>query len=235
MQNKRRDVIVFSWCHAIRGTTTEIPIAQSSQSLEVFRFLFTLQCCIPDASVGRHTVQDDLAWVGVAIVGLVQRWCCVAFFVRPWYSLTVHEPLSLTTTAKIRRGHTPQVGPLAYHPRCIALNARRAGFHCHEKGKNQWVSWSLHLLECRTRDRKVASSNPGRSGGRIFFSRVNFVCRLLFGIRSIPVLPKWHVRDPGHSVNSAGCRLHLNVHTPLTQRGRSGLTMPLSRHSVGTH
>ena len=29
-------------------------------------------------------------------------------------------------------------------------------------------------LERRTRDRKVASSNPGRSGGRIFFSRVNF-------------------------------------------------------------
>ena len=26
-------------------------------------------------------------------------------------------------------------------------------------------------LERRTRDRKVASSNPGRSGGRIFFSR----------------------------------------------------------------
>ena len=31
-------------------------------------------------------------------------------------------------------------------------------------------------LERRTRDRKVASSNLGRSGGRIFFSRVNFVC-----------------------------------------------------------
>ena len=32
------------------------------------------------------------------------------------------------------------------------------------------------LLERRTRDRKVASSNPGRDGGRIFFSRVNFAC-----------------------------------------------------------
>ena len=28
--------------------------------------------------------------------------------------------------------------------------------------------------EQRTRDRKLASSNPGRSGRRIFFSRVNF-------------------------------------------------------------
>ena len=32
------------------------------------------------------------------------------------------------------------------------------------------------LVERRTRDRKVVSSNPGRSGGRIFFSRVNLVC-----------------------------------------------------------
>ena len=31
------------------------------------------------------------------------------------------------------------------------------------------------LVERRTRDRKVVSSNPGRSGGRIFFSSVNFV------------------------------------------------------------
>ena len=29
-------------------------------------------------------------------------------------------------------------------------------------------------LDRRTRDRKVADSNPGRSGGRIFFARVNF-------------------------------------------------------------
>ena len=90
-------------------------------------------------------------------------------------------------------------------------------------------------LECRTRDRKVASSNPGRSGGRIFFSRVNFMCWLLFGVRSTPVLPQWHVKNLGHSVKSAGGRLHLNTHTPLIQRSRNGLTMPLFRHSVGTH
>ena len=55
------------------------------------------------------------------------------------------------------------------------------------------------LRERRTRDRKVASSNPGRSGWRIFFSKVNFVCWLLFGVLSTPVLPQWHVKDPGHS------------------------------------
>ena len=32
------------------------------------------------------------------------------------------------------------------------------------------------LVQHRTRDRKVASSNPGRRGGRIFFSRINFIC-----------------------------------------------------------
>ena len=61
------------------------------------------------------------------------------------------------------------------------------------------------------------------------------MCGLLFGVRSTPVLPQWHVKEPCHSAKSAGGRLHLNTHTPLTQRSRSGLTMPLSRHSVGTY
>ena len=68
-------------------------------------------------------------------------------------------------------------------------------------------------LGCWIRDRKVAGSNLSRSGGRIFFSRVNFVCWLLFGVRSTPVLPQWHTKDPGHSAKSAGGRLHLNTHT----------------------
>ena len=65
------------------------------------------------------------------------------------------------------------------------------------------------MRERRTRDRKVASSNPGRNGSRIFFSRVNFMCLPLFGVRSTPVLPQWHVKDPGHSAKSAGGRLRL--------------------------
>ena len=86
------------------------------------------------------------------------------------------------------------------------------------------------MVERRTRDRKVASSNPGRRGGRIFFSRVNFV----FWLLSLhPVLPQWHVKDPCHSAKSEGGRLHLNTHTLLTQR--SGLTVPLFRRSVGTY
>ena len=55
---------------------------------------------------------------------------------------------------------------------------------------NSWNSWRkktvsvgvriAQWLERWTRDRKVAGSNPFRSGGRIFFSRVNFLCWLLF-------------------------------------------------------
>ena len=39
-----------------------------------------------------------------------------------------------------------------------------------------WGAGIAQWLERRTRDRKVAGSNPCRSGGRIFFSRVNFLC-----------------------------------------------------------
>ena len=42
-------------------------------------------------------------------------------------------------------------------------------------------------LERRTRDWKVVGSNPCWSGGRIFFSRVDFLCRLIF---RYPFLPR---------------------------------------------
>ena len=79
------------------------------------------------------------------------------------------------------------------------------------------------------------SSNPSRSGGRIFFSGVNFVCWLLFGVHSTPLLPQWHVKDPIHSAKTAGSRLLLNTHTPMTHSSWIGLTMPLSRQSVGIY
>ena len=48
-------------------------------------------------------------------------------------------------------------------------------------------------------------------------------------------LQQWHVKDPGHSVKSAGGRLHQDMHTPLTQQSWSGLTMLMSRHGEGTY
>ena len=41
-----------------------------------------------------------------------------------------------------------------------------------------WGAGIACLLEHRAHDRKAVNSNPGRFGGKIFFSRVNFVCRL---------------------------------------------------------
>ena len=90
-------------------------------------------------------------------------------------------------------------------------------------------------IEHQTHDQKVSSLNPGRSGSRIFSSRVNFVCWLLLGVCSTPVLLQWHVKKLSHSAKSAGVRLHICTHTPLTQLSQSELTMPLSRHSVGTY
>ena len=52
---------------------------------------------------------------------------------------------------------------------------------------------------------------------------------------STTVLPQWHVKDPGHSAKSAGGRLHLCTHAPLTQQSRIGLAMLLSRDNVGTY
>ena len=62
-------------------------------------------------------------------------------------------------------------------------------------------------LERRTRDWKVAGSNPCWNGGRIFFSRVDFLCWVLF-LTLISV--SFHPRV----TKSAGGRLQLNTHTP---------------------
>ena len=42
-----------------------------------------------------------------------------------------------------------------------------------------------------------------------------------------------HVKDSGHCAKSAGGRLHLNTHTPMTQQSQSGLSM-LSRYTEET-
>ena len=71
------------------------------------------------------------------------------------------------------------------------------------------------VTERRACDRKFADSNPGRSGGRSFFSSVNFLCRLLFRYWFHPrATAITHVRDPGHSAKSAGGWLQLNTNAP---------------------
>ena len=133
-----------------------------------------------------------------------------------------YEKKTKTTTTKL--------STLTMRLRTLWILPLERGYHTTKTPGTGIACW----LERRTRDRKVAGSNPGRSGGRKFFSRVNFVCWLLFGVRFTPVLPKWREKDPGHCAKSAGGRLHLNLHTPLTRPNRKGLAMPMCRHSVGT-
>ena len=75
------------------------------------------------------------------------------------------------------------------------------------------------LVERQTRDRIVANSNPGGSGGRLFFQSQLCVVTLIrcpFNPRVTAVARK-NNQQPSHSAKSAGGRLHVNMHTPLTQ------------------
>ena len=76
-----------------------------------------------------------------------------------------------------------------------------------EQGIVQW-------LEHQTCDRKVLGSSPCRSGGRIFFSVVNFLCWVLFQYLFYP-----HVTAVASKRSQSFCQkcrwlLHLNTHAP---------------------
>ena len=55
---------------------------------------------------------------------------------------------------------------------------------------------------------------PAGAAGEFSSPESTFYADSYFGIRSTPVLPQYHVKDPGHSAKSAGGRLQLNTHTP---------------------
>ena len=74
---------------------------------------------------------------------------------------------------------------------------------------------------------------PTGAAGEFFFSPEFTLCADSYSSSVLP--PQWHVKDPSHSAKSAGGRLQLNTHTSLTKRSRTGLIMPLPRHSVGTY
>ena len=69
---------------------------------------------------------------------------------------------------------------------------------------------------------------PAGAAGELSSPGLTFSVLTLIRCPFHPVLPQRFVNDPGHSTKSAGGRLQLNTHSPLTQRSRSGLTM-LSR------
>ena len=92
-----------------------------------------------------------------------------------------------------------------------------------------WEQW----LERRTLIERSRVRLPAGGAGE-FPSLESTFCALI-RCPFTPVLLQWHVKDPGLPAKSAGGRLHLNTHRPLTQRSLSGLTMPLSGHSLRTY
>ena len=96
-----------------------------------------------------------------------------------------------------------------------------------------WGSQDSMLVECRTHDRKVASSNPGRSGGS-FLLQSQLCVLTLIRCPFHPCVTAVARKRPRTFCHSAGGRLHPHMRTPLTQRSPSGLTM-LSRNSMGTY
>ena len=76
------------------------------------------------------------------------------------------------------------------------------------------------LVEHRTCDRIVASSNPSCSGGKIIFSRVNFFMLTLI---RCPFLPRY--RNGTSFCQKCKWQFTGNTHTPTAQRSRSGLTV----------
>ena len=55
---------------------------------------------------------------------------------------------------------------------------------------------------------------PAGTAGELSSPWSTFCADYYFGIRSTPVLPQQHVKDPGRSAKSAGGRLPLNTHAP---------------------
>ena len=88
-------------------------------------------------------------------------------------------------------------------------------------------------LERRARDRQVASSSPGRSGGRIVFFRVNSLCWLLFVVRATPCYAVARKRFRSFCQKCRWQVITKNAYT-LDPTKSDGLTM-LFRHSVGTY
>ena len=84
-------------------------------------------------------------------------------------------------------------------------------------------------LECWTHDRKVVSSNPGRSGGRILFSRVNFVCWQQHLSTPINTHTQNTPKNPHTYIK------HTHTHTPHTHTKYTHTTPTHTQKTQNTH
>ena len=62
-------------------------------------------------------------------------------------------------------------------------------------------------------DRSVAELRNWKAAGSIPRRESTFCSNSYFSNRFTPVLPQWHMKDPGHSAKCAGGRLRSNMQT----------------------
>ena len=98
---------------------------------------------------------------------------CNPFYPRHWTTSNHGLPSSLFQMLNHFRSHTYGCSHHILVSVCDAARATGWFWSPREAGIAQW-------LERQTCDSKVTGLNPCRSDGRIFFSRVNFLCWLLF-------------------------------------------------------
>ena len=128
-------------------------------------------------SSNRHCVlTTELLYANYSATVRQLQCCCAVTIVllvesgvTAWWVLLLRRPINLST----------MVLPRAITECSCCWNFRwlvKCCFTCTETVGAGIAQW----LERRTRDWKVAGSNPCWNGGRIFFSRVDFLCWLLF-------------------------------------------------------
>ena len=104
-------------------------------------------------------------------------------------------------------------GPLHWEPRAVKGSPSKA-----------WHSSDLNSM--------VVETEPATFQSQLQCSAIKLYPHCWLS-DSYHIEPPCYCSHPSHCQSAAG-KLHVNVHTPLTQQSPSGLTM-LSRHSVGTH
>ena len=114
-----------------------------------------------------------------------------------------YDSVSSITHLAIVWSSTSHIQPRSGHPHYTSSHDLVSDITCSGSGGSSVVEW-------HTCNWKVLGLSPGRSRQRIFFSRLNCLCWLLF---RYPFHPRVTAAARKRS-HSAGGRLQLNTHTP---------------------
>ena len=169
--------------------------------------------CVPEISLERILEVCDQRCMQIPVnngVGLHDNWLVARSDRRaastpgPWCNTYLAQACSFRQQRISLISSTPLHDPLTARYRCSGVTLLPRGMSGQQatqvSGRFFWLifacwAWIACWLDRQTCYQKVASLKSGRSGGRIFFCRVNFVCWLLLGVCSTPfvtaVARKW--------------------------------------------